>query len=72
MLRACVQGTNAGLPYDEVAKSILVFGPGSIEQAHMADEWITLEQLALHRDVLRRWLMCEDEAPLDASAGCKL
>ena len=50
-------GTNAGLPYGpQVARSVVVFGPGNIAQAHQADEWITLEELALHKTVMRRWL----------------
>ena len=51
-------GTNAGIRYDN-AKAV-VFGPGSIEQAHQADEWVSLEQLHLHKRVLRQWLYGED------------
>ncbi len=47
-------GTNA-LRYSEVAKEIVVFGPGSIDQAHQAVEWIEIEQLALSADIYRRW-----------------
>ena len=40
-------------------KQILVLGPGSIQQAHTDDEWISLDQLAAGADVyerlLRRW-----------------
>ena len=40
-------------------KQILVLGPGSIQQAHTDDEWISLDQLTAGTDVyerlLRRW-----------------
>jgi acetylornithine deacetylase len=40
-------------------KQIVVLGPGSIQQAHTDDEWISLEQLAagadLYEKMLRRW-----------------
>ena len=40
-------------------KQILVLGPGSIQQAHTDDEWISLDQLAAGADMyerlLRRW-----------------
>ena len=50
-------GTNAGLPYGkDVAKSVVVFGPGDIAQAHQADEWVSLEELALHRAVMKKWM----------------
>jgi acetylornithine deacetylase/succinyl-diaminopimelate desuccinylase-like protein len=49
-------GTNAGLPYTSVAKSVVVFGPGDIAQAHQRDEWIHLSELRLHKRCLERWL----------------
>jgi len=49
-------GTNAGLPYGEPHKTVVVFGPGSIGQAHQKDEWVALDQLDLHYDVLQKWL----------------
>jgi acetylornithine deacetylase/succinyl-diaminopimelate desuccinylase-like protein len=33
----------------------VVFGPGSIDQAHTADEWLDVEQLRLASDVLYRF-----------------
>jgi acetylornithine deacetylase/succinyl-diaminopimelate desuccinylase-like protein len=33
----------------------VVMGPGDIAQAHMADEWIELEQLAKMRGILEKW-----------------
>lgn len=43
-------------------KQILVMGPGSIQQAHTDDEWISLEQLeagtAVYQSMIRRWC-CE-------------
>lgn len=47
-----------GVMFKEL-KQILVLGPGSIQQAHTDDEWISLEQLSLGTDVfekmIRRW-----------------
>ncbi|MEM9843712.1 MAG: peptidase dimerization domain-containing protein, partial [Pseudomonadota bacterium] len=44
-------GTEAGL-FQEFGLSAVVCGPGSIEQAHKADEFVTLEQLSLCLDML--------------------
>ena len=51
-----------GVPYGTDASKIaaagvpsVVFGPGSIAQAHTADEWIDLEQLALAAEVYYRF-----------------
>ena len=38
-------GTEAGL-YQALGTDVVVCGPGSIEQAHKADEFIALDQLA--------------------------
>lgn len=49
-------GTNA-FRYDEaVAKEMVVFGPGSIDQAHAAEEWCDLGQLATAVAVFEQWL----------------
>ena len=39
-------GTEAGL-FQEAGLSAIVCGPGSIDQAHKPDEWMSLEQWAL-------------------------
>lgn len=44
-------GTEAGL-FQGLGLSAVVCGPGSIEQAHKADEFVTLEQLSLCLDML--------------------
>jgi acetylornithine deacetylase/succinyl-diaminopimelate desuccinylase-like protein len=44
-------GTNAGV-YAAAGVPSVVFGPGSIAQAHTADEWIDLGQLAAAVEVL--------------------
>ncbi|MFM8414467.1 MAG: M20/M25/M40 family metallo-hydrolase [Planctomycetota bacterium] len=44
-------GTNAGV-YAAAGVPSVVFGPGSIAQAHTADEWIDLGQVAAAVDVL--------------------
>jgi acetylornithine deacetylase len=46
-------GTEAGL-FDEFGIPTIVCGPGSIEQAHKPDEWVSLEQLALCETFMRR------------------
>jgi acetylornithine deacetylase/succinyl-diaminopimelate desuccinylase-like protein len=47
-------GTNAWA-YAPVAKQRVVFGPGSIDQAHAAEEWVTLAELARAAEIYRRW-----------------
>lgn len=44
-------GTNAGV-YAAAGVPSVVFGPGSIAQAHTADEWIDLDELACAVDIL--------------------
>ncbi len=46
-------GTEAGL-YHEAGIPAVVCGPGSVAQAHRPDEFITLEQVALAEDFVRR------------------
>jgi len=47
-------GTNAWA-YAPVAQERVVFGPGSIDQAHGAEEWVTLDELAKAAAVYGRW-----------------
>ena len=60
--RTVAYGTD-GVCFTEL-KQIIVLGPGSIQQAHTDDEWISLDQLETGTDVyermLRRW--CTDGA----------
>jgi acetylornithine deacetylase len=42
--------------YSAVGIPTVVFGPGAIEQAHTADEWISLDQLHLATDILYSFL----------------
>jgi acetylornithine deacetylase/succinyl-diaminopimelate desuccinylase-like protein len=52
-------GTNA-FRYDAtVAREMVVFGPGSIAQAHAAEEWCAFSELELAGDVVGRWLTAE-------------
>ena len=44
-------GTNAAA-YAEAGVPTVVFGPGSIDQAHTADEWISLDQLNTGSELL--------------------
>lgn len=51
-----------GVPYGTNAAAIaaagvpsIVFGPGSIDQAHTADEWLALDQLVLASEALYRF-----------------
>ena len=46
-------GTEAGL-YHETGIPAIICGPGSIDQAHKPNEWVTLEQLALCETFMRR------------------
>lgn len=46
-------GTEAGL-FQGLGMDVVVCGPGSIDQAHKADEFVTLDQLRLCLDVLDR------------------
>lgn len=43
-------------PFSRSCREVAVFGPGSIKQAHTVDEFIDLENLALGRAVLARFL----------------
>jgi acetylornithine deacetylase/succinyl-diaminopimelate desuccinylase-like protein len=52
-----------GVPFGTDASTIslagvpsVVFGPGSIDQAHTADEWLEIEQLRLASEVLYRFV----------------
>ncbi len=48
-------GTNA-LAYDGIAAQSVVFGPGSIDQAHQAVEWVDISELDRADRVYRTWL----------------
>ena len=48
-------GSNA-LVYGELADDLVVFGPGSIDQAHQAVEWIDISELDRADRVYRAWL----------------
>lgn len=47
-------GTNAWA-YQDVAQQCVVFGPGSIDQAHGAEEWVSLDELAKAAAIYARW-----------------
>ncbi len=47
-------GTNAP-HYTDLAKEIVILGPGSIDQAHGAEEWIKIAELEHMRDILLNW-----------------
>lgn len=55
--RVVCYGTDGG-EFSEIERRV-VLGPGSIEQAHTSDEWISLDQLqagtALYADLIRRY-----------------
>jgi acetylornithine deacetylase/succinyl-diaminopimelate desuccinylase-like protein len=48
-------GSNA-LVYRDIADQIVVFGPGSIDQAHKEVEWIAISELAKASSIYERWL----------------
>eukprot|EP01043_Picozoa_sp_COSAG02_P008186 COSAG02_NODE_258_length_26815_cov_12.034998_3_plen_242_part_00 len=37
----------------------VVMGPGDISQAHMADEWIEMEQMAKMKGILQKWFQLQ-------------
>lgn len=47
-------GTNAWA-YRDVVKECVVFGPGSIDQAHGAEEWVAVAELEKAAQVYRQW-----------------
>ena len=47
-------GTNAWA-YGGLARETVVMGPGSIAQAHGAEEWIEISELEKMADIYRRW-----------------
>lgn len=47
-------GTDAP-PYDASGVPTVVFGPGSIDQAHTADEWLAIDQLEAASEILFRY-----------------
>eukprot|EP00906_Rhabdomonas_costata_P010287 RCo014438 len=51
--------TNAGSYSTDLVRAMVVMGPGSIEQAHRADEFVALSELALMARVMRHWLFEE-------------
>jgi acetylornithine deacetylase len=64
--------TKVGVPYGTNASRFattgvpaLVFGPGSIAQAHTADEWIEIEQLQQASEIYYR--LCADGRPVGKS-----
>lgn len=48
-------GSNA-LRYANIASEIVVFGPGSIDQAHQAVEWIDISEIDRATNIYRTWL----------------
>jgi acetylornithine deacetylase len=60
--------TNAAF-YAAAGVPSVVFGPGSLRQAHTADEWIPLDELEHAAEILYRfcqdpcWTQCSRHAP---------
>ncbi len=59
----CGRGKQMGVPYGTDASTIarsgvpsVVFGPGSIDQAHTIDEWLPLDELAQASEVLYQFI----------------
>ncbi|MEX2121964.1 MAG: M20 family metallopeptidase [Pirellulales bacterium] len=50
-------GTNAAKIAADGVPSV-VFGPGSIEQAHTADEWLSIDELAQASEAIYQFLIC--------------
>ena len=51
-------GTNAAA-YAAAGALTVVFGPGSIDQAHTADEWLPLDELHQASEILYRFARSE-------------
>ncbi len=51
--------TEASL-FSQAGMTALVFGPGDIAQAHTADEWVALEQLAAYAHIVERIMTRSD------------
>ena len=47
-------GTNASA-YNGLAREVVIYGPGSIEQAHRDVEWIDISQIEKAAEIYRRW-----------------
>eukprot|EP00053_Salpingoeca_punica_P010334 m.93004 g.93004 ORF g.93004 m.93004 type:complete len:400 (+) comp15353_c0_seq1:44-1243(+) len=52
-------GTNASAYDSTLCKACVVMGPGSIEQAHQADEWIAVSELQKMYLIIKTWLFHE-------------
>jgi len=52
--QGALYGTNASR-YSNAGVPSLIFGPGSIQQAHTVDEWIEIEQLHLAQEIYYRF-----------------
>lgn len=53
-------GANAWA-YADVARECVVLGPGSIDQAHGAEEWVSVVELARVAEIYARWWEIEDD-----------
>src|SRR5262249_1883399 len=67
--RAGVERRAIGVPFGTDAAAIaaagvpsIVFGPGSIDQAHTADEWLPLDELALASEALYQFARSDGSA----------
>ena len=49
-------GTNA-LAYPDLSRETVIFGPGSIDQAHGAVEWVEISELEKAAAIYSRWLV---------------
>jgi acetylornithine deacetylase len=47
-------GSNAWC-YGQVARECVVLGPGSIAQAHGAEEWVAISEMEKLADIYARW-----------------
>jgi acetylornithine deacetylase ArgE len=61
--RGVPYATNAAF-YAQAGIPSVVFGPGNIEQAHTADEWLPLDQLRQAVEILYRFTMSFRKEPL--------
>jgi succinyl-diaminopimelate desuccinylase len=56
-INAFYGGSDAGDYFKEYEMPVCVFGPGSLEQAHQPNEWISIESLIYHYEIIKRILV---------------
>jgi len=63
--------SDAGFLARDLGRSCVLFGPGSIEVAHQAEEWLPIDEFARARAILEPIVRrcCDDGEPIEAGPG---